>query len=81
MYIAELWQLTEHCEYGNSLNSMLHDRFVCGVEDYRIQCQQLAEPELTFEKAFELALAAESADNDAKDLQLSSQSKPTTTID
>lgn len=31
--------------------------------------KNIVEPELTFEKAFELAVAAESADNDAKDLQ------------
>ena len=80
MYIAELWQLTEHCEYGNSLNDMLRDRLVCGVEDYRIPWQKLAEPELTFEKAFELAVAAESADNDAKDLQSLLQYKPTNAI-
>ena len=61
---------------------MLRDRLICGVEDYRIQWQQLAEPELTFEKAFELAVAAEweSADNDAKDLQSLLQSKPTNAI-
>ena len=79
-YIAKLWQLAEHCEYGNSLNDMFHDRFVCGVEDSRIQWWLLAEPEHTFEKAFELAVAAESADNDTKDLQSSSQSKLTTAI-
>ena len=59
---------------------MLRDRLVCGVEDHRIQWQQLAESELTFEKAFELTVAAESADNDAKDLQSLLQSKPTTAI-
>ena len=39
--------------------------------ELRIKIQQrlLAEPELTFDKAFELALASESADKNAKDLQ------------
>ena len=38
--------------------------------ELRIKIQQrlLAEPELTFDKAFELALASESADKNAKDL-------------
>ncbi|MCY3927857.1 MAG: retroviral-like aspartic protease family protein [Acidobacteria bacterium] len=69
-YVAELRQLSEHCEFGTSLNEMLRDRLVCGVEEPRIQRRLLAEPDLTFDKAFELALAAESADKNAKDLQL-----------
>ena len=40
----------------------------------------MAEPKLIFEEAFGLDVAAESADNYVKDLQSSSQSKPTTTI-
>ena len=48
---------------------MLRDRIVCGIEDAKIQRRLLAEPELTFDKAFELALASESADKNAKDLQ------------
>ena len=48
---------------------MLRDRLVCGVEEAKIQRRLLAEPDLTFDKAFELAIAAESADKNAKDLQ------------
>ena len=48
---------------------MLGDRLVCEVEDPKIQRQLLAEPDLTFDKAFELALATEAADRNAKDLQ------------
>ena len=40
-----------------------------GIEDAKIQQRLLEEPELTFDKAFELALASESADKNAKDLQ------------
>ena len=68
-YIAELWHLSEHCEFGTTLNQMLHDRLVCGVEEPKIQRRLLVEPDLTFDKAFELALAAEAADRNAKDLQ------------
>ena len=48
---------------------MLRDRVVCDIEDPKIQQRLLAEPDLTFDKAFELALASESADQNAKDLQ------------
>ena len=48
---------------------MLRDRLVCGVEEPKIQRRLLAELDLTFDKAFELALAAEAADRNAKDLQ------------
>ena len=68
-YVAELLHLSEHCEFGTTLNQMLYDRLVCGVEEPKIQRRLLAEPDLTFDKAFELALAAEAADRNAKDLQ------------
>ena len=68
-YVAELRHLSEHCEFGKTLNEMLCDKLVCGVEEAKIQRQLLAEPDLTFDKAFELAIATESADKNAKDLQ------------
>ena len=55
-YVAELLHLSEHCNFGTSLNEMLCDRIVCGIEDQKIQQRLLAEPDLTFDKAFELAL-------------------------
>ena len=54
---------------------LLRDRLICGVNDSRIQRRLLAKPNLTFEKAIELSMAAESADNDAEDLQSLLQTK------
>ena len=68
-YVAELRQFAEHCQYATTLNNMLRDSLVCGVEDSRIQRRLLAEPELTFDKAFEIAMASESAEKNVKDLQ------------
>ena len=48
---------------------MLRDRLVCGIHDIRIQRRLLAEPNLTFKKALELAIALETVDRDTKDLQ------------
>ena len=48
--------------------NVLCNRLVCGIQDSRIQQRLLAEPDLTFAKAFEIAQALESADRDAKTL-------------
>lgn len=36
-FVAELRKLSEHCEFGDTLNDMLRDRLVCGISDQRIQ--------------------------------------------
>ena len=48
---------------------MLCDRLVCGIKYSKVQRRLLAEPDLTFKKAFKLAQASEIADRDTKDLQ------------
>ena len=68
-FVAELRRLTEFCEFGGNLSEMLCDRLVCGIGDPRIQKQLLAEPNLTLDKALELALAQESAEQNAAQLQ------------
>ena len=68
-YVAELRHLLEHCNFRGSLNEMLRDQIVCRIEDPKIQWRLLTEPELTLDKAFEVSLASESADKNAKDLQ------------
>ena len=35
MFVAELRKLTEYFEYGDSLNNMLRDRLVCGINHER----------------------------------------------
>ena len=58
-YVAELRKLTEHCAFGDTLNDMLRDRLVCGINDARLQRRMLAETGLTFDKALTLATALE----------------------
>ena len=48
---------------------MLRDRLVCGLRDMKLQRRLLAEPSLTFKKAFELTQAAEVAERSTKELQ------------
>ena len=64
-YVAELHKIAEHSQFGAVLNDMLRDRLVCGTVHKAIQRGLLVEPSLTFEKAIEMALAAEAADKDS----------------
>ena len=70
-YLTELKKLSEHCAYGDSLNDMLRDRIVCGIQDQRTQCRLLAETDLTLKRAraLEVAHAIESADKQVQELQ------------
>ena len=68
-FVARLRKLTEHCNYGAVLDKMLRDHLVGGINDERLQRRLLAEAELTFKKAVDLAQAYESAAKHAKDLQ------------
>ena len=61
--VAWLHRLSEHCNYGDSLESMLRDSLVCGIGDELLQRQLLCENDLTFAKAFELCQIHESAES------------------
>ncbi|XP_077507188.1 uncharacterized protein LOC144116318 [Amblyomma americanum] len=45
------------------LDVMLRDRFVCGLSDESLQQRMFAEKDLTFNKAYDIAVRAESADH------------------
>ncbi|KAG7526603.1 putative protein K02A2.6-like [Solea senegalensis] len=70
-YVAELRRLAQDCNYGNTLQQMLKDRIVCGINDDRIQRRLLSD--LTFEvcKALSIAVSIETANKNAQDLQTS----------
>ena len=68
-FVADLRRLSEYCEFGESLVEMLRDRLICGINNDRMQRCLLAESKLSFEKAYELAQAMETADHDARELQ------------
>lgn len=67
-YLAEIKRLSEHCNFGISLQTSLRDRFVCGIKDEAIQKQLLQEQNLTLERATSLALAMETAHRDAAEI-------------
>jgi hypothetical protein len=68
-FVAELRKLSEHCDFGDTLNKMLLDRLVCGCNDRRLQGKLLSETALTFDKAFTLATAYESAERGTKQIE------------
>ena len=43
-FLVQLRSLVAHCNYGDSLENMLRDRLVCGINDDSIQKRLLAEP-------------------------------------
>lgn len=52
------------------LDVMLRDRFVCGVQDERIQQRLFAEQKLTFKQAYDIAIRLESAVKQQQELKL-----------
>ena len=71
-FMASLREIAKYCEYEGTLNMMLRDRLVCGVNHQAIQKRLLGEKELTYERALEIALSIETAEKDVKNFQRSS---------
>ena len=67
-YVVEIKKLSENCNFGNELDKTLSDRLVCGLKDSQIQKRLLQEEHLTFQKAFDKAVALEMASRDATDM-------------
>ena len=68
-YVAALRKQAEHCNFGDTLNEMLHERLVCGIANTTVQEWLLTEPKLTFTKAMTIAQAVELAEKGSKELQ------------
>lgn len=67
-FVAELRSLAEFCNFGTTLNDMLRDRIVCGINSSKIQQRLLAEKDLTLDKAVDLAQGMETATKNVKEL-------------
>ena len=68
-YVATLREIAQHCKYKDSLQDMLRDRLVCGVNHEAITNRLLSEKKLDFDKALELAQSIESAERDKRHLK------------
>ena len=60
---AALRKLAIHCEFGEMLEVVLRDRFVCGLRHEATQRCLLSEATLTYQKALEIAKGMEVADS------------------
>ena len=60
-YVAELRSLTEFCNLGGSLEEMICDRLVCGINNSSLEKRLLAEPDLDYKRAMKFVLNAETA--------------------
>ena len=65
-FIARLRDLASHCDYGGATAELVRDRLVCGIRDDALQRSLLSVAKLTFDKACELALLHESAEENSK---------------
>ena len=72
-FIAELRSMTEYCNFSDSLELMIRDRLVCGINDSSIQTRLLVETDLTYERAIEITLTAETASQSVRQLQVKSE--------
>jgi len=68
-YVAELKMQAANCEFGASLDAALRDRFVSGIKNETCQRRLLSEDNLTFARAFEIALNMETTDRDTQQLR------------
>ena len=68
-YCIAIQKLSEHCDFGTTLNTALRDRLVCGLANEYIQRKLLADADLTYDQAKAIALAAETATKDSEELR------------
>lgn len=68
-YVAELRQLAEFCEFGTTLDKMIRDRLVCGINYESIQKRLFAEQNLTYKRALEIAQGSEEADRNLREMK------------
>ncbi len=69
-FLSELRSIAQYCNFDTTLNDMLRDRLVCGINDDYIQRRLLAEADLTLESAMKLARGYETAAQNARELQM-----------
>ena len=77
-FLAALRNMAEYCNFGSSLENMLRDRLVSGINNERIQRRLLSEVDLSFKKAYEIALSMETTAQHMADLQSTHSTSNTT---
>lgn len=62
-YVAELRCRSTNCKFGDFLNDVLHDRFVCGLQNRATQKSLLSENNLSLKKAIDVEQSAKAAES------------------
>ena len=78
-FVSELRFLAKSCNFRDTLNTMLRDCIVCGINDTIIQHRLLSEKELSFKTALELAQGMESAAKNVRELNVPARDLPSGT--
>ena len=65
-FLSALKTLAHTCNFGNTLTDMLRDRFVMGLANETTQQLLLTEPDLSFNKAVDMATTHEAALRDVQ---------------
>ena len=68
-YVAALRTLAEHCKFGDTLEELLRDRLIFGINNDHIRQRLLAEPDPTYNKVLELATSLQAAAKGSKTIQ------------
>ena len=74
-YVADLRNLSKHCEYGAFLDDALTQQFVCGLKSPAIQKKLLTEANINFAKAVEIAGNMQEAAVETEAMQLDEQTE------
>ena len=69
--------MSKFCNFGATLEDMLRDRLVCGINEEHIQKRLLSKPNLTLQRAVELSESLETAAKNAQELQSAKPSQET----
>ena len=68
-YVTALREIAQDYGFGDSISDMIRDRLVCGVQHDGIQKKLLAEKDLTYDKALELAKSIEAAEKNSRQIK------------
>ena len=68
-YVAELRRLAEFCNFEATLDKMIRDRLVSGINDDNIQKKLLSESTLTYARAIEIAQGVEEAERNLREMR------------
>ena len=69
-FVTELRSIAEFCDFCTSLEDMLHNQIMCGINDDGIQQKLFAEKTLTYQRALELSQGLETAAKNIKELKI-----------